>query len=714
MIGLIFTDWKFILNIILVVALVVFLFMWNPFGIFGGGLKLTSTANLVTEVREIGQLVTSEYYGEVIASIEESRLNRIEEEEISIRASQLYSNLYEAMDELNAYQNQPLNVRVADYKETEPYNGWRRVISQSVNRRNILEKLDYHQFLGDLSMDPLYGDILEYLYQERGKNKILNWSSNSRHREEALYLLYSNVKQKLNPTLDEATFIDFYYKNKEANVSRKETKKKLAMVGRGWVKAGFDFGTMDNNTFYINEDAGEVHFFGLSPVILNADINPWFIPERGIPGFEILDHNGKVDFRDAKKVKQYCIDKLILNAHRADILKNAEQNGAETLKNLFSLMSGKEIKKVFFHNDRIIQLSQEIAEDEFINYHEATLLDSQIVREWIMIDSLRDTRENSYKNQQLANHKEENLAVVLKLLQQLPFQDLPRTFSYLSKITYEIAEDSILDSLENIKLEAIRYNWPSTSHKEPEKTISPPIYWIEDSLAFTSEYNTAISYLLDRGVVAGSIEEITLLKEEFSSIFLEENWVRNYTFTQPDTVQVTLVKEAEFPKKDLLDQLFPFKYDKDSWGLMISKKNLWLDSISSGQGEIPDYNDSTVWVYDATTTPEIKRLDIPLDKLMDPHLLERFADRELVWISDKLCFIQNESSFEPLKKPKEWLLTDRQSTEMEAFYRLLLKSHATNKNRGPVVRANEWMQKKFENNKPVSEWFSELKKKLND
>src|SRR5690606_30857383 len=170
---------------------------------------------------------------------------------------------------------------------------------------------------------------------------------------------------------------------------------------------GFDFRSMDESMFYINEEAGEVHFFGLSAVILNADINPWFIPEKGVPGFEILDYNGKVDFRDAKKVKQYCIDKLLVNAHRADILVHAERQGAETLRNLFSLMTGKEYHKVFFHHDRITQLTQGIIADELVNYQEAVLLDSVIAQETFIIDSLRKTSENSYKNQQLANHREQ-------------------------------------------------------------------------------------------------------------------------------------------------------------------------------------------------------------------------------------------------------------------------------------------------------------------
>src|SRR5690606_18064206 len=126
MIGLLLKNWKIILDIILVIGLVVLLFIWNPFGIFGGGLKLTPTTNMVTEVKQLGQLVTSEYYGEVIASIEESRLNLLEEEEISIQATQTYNDLYGAMADLHDYQEKPLGDREAEYKLSDPVDNWKR------------------------------------------------------------------------------------------------------------------------------------------------------------------------------------------------------------------------------------------------------------------------------------------------------------------------------------------------------------------------------------------------------------------------------------------------------------------------------------------------------------------------------------------------------------------------------------------------------------
>src|SRR5690606_21098532 len=182
MTGLLLKNWRFILDIILVIGLVILLFIWNPFGIFGGGLKLTPTTNMVTEVKQLGQLVTSEYYGEVISSIEESRLNLLEEDEIGTQATQSYDYLYGALADLYDYQEKPLSVREAEYKLSDPVDNWKRIIRQDVNRRNILDKLNYHQLLGDLTSHPLFEELLEFRWNKSNPNT--QWNSNNRHKEE--------------------------------------------------------------------------------------------------------------------------------------------------------------------------------------------------------------------------------------------------------------------------------------------------------------------------------------------------------------------------------------------------------------------------------------------------------------------------------------------------------------------------------------------------
>src|SRR5690606_20434351 len=141
----------------------------------------------------------------------------------------------------------------------------------------------------------------------------------------------------------------------------------------------------------------------------------------------------------------YCVDKLVATAHGGDIRGSAAGTGAGILKSLSCVLSGKEIKKVYCHRDDIIQSPKTIAEDQYVNDHEAGLLDLYLTKERAKIDSLLQTKENSHKNNQLANHREENSRQISSTLYQLPFEDYPGPFNKLSRLAYEIARVSSID-----------------------------------------------------------------------------------------------------------------------------------------------------------------------------------------------------------------------------------------------------------------------------
>lgn len=707
MIGILLKNWKTILDILLVIALVVLIFMWNPFSIFGGGLKLTPTANMVTQIREIGQLVTSEYYGEVIASIEESRMNYLEEDETTDRALRLYDGLYEAMVYLDHVQASMPEVKQEAVSFTALINGRKNILHNKVSRRNILDKLSYYNLLEDFSSEPLYGDVLEYLWSSSNPKK--KWKGSSRNKEEALMALYSEAEKGREAPFEEARFSEFYYQKKSLEVSKKEKKKKLAMVGRGWVKAGFDFSRLDNNNFYINEEAGEVHFFGLSATILNSDINPWFIPELGIPGFEILDYNGKVDFRDAKKVKQYCVEKLVVKAHQAEILKYAEANGADLLKNLFSLMTGKEIKFIFFHNDPLLLLSQEIARDEFVSYYEAVFFDSLIVEERKIIDSLQTTRENSYKNQQVAEHREESVKRTIGLLQKLPFEDLPGNFNVFSRITFEIARDSMMDRKEWEKLKTIRKDLlPVEQGQQTGKKES----YTENLLAQAGLFNSMIHYFMAGRVVAGSVADTLLPKAAFSEAFLSQNRLVSYGYTHKDSLQARLFVEEVLPDQKFLDLLYPFLYDSLSWEHIAPKRRIVVDSIPLNRLASLVFNDSTSLVYERNPSPHFKVLNRSPKEWIEPLLLKSYSDDGILWISENIAVFLKDSSKSGFTPHYKAGLTATQSEELEGFYYYLLKSHSDENRKGPIIRANEWLQNKFENHNTMVKWSSQTKNRL--
>src|SRR4051812_28360718 len=63
---------SFLIQAILVIAAVLLFSFFDPFNIFGSKKKtLKDTPVSVTSIREIGELITAEYYGEVLGSLKE-------------------------------------------------------------------------------------------------------------------------------------------------------------------------------------------------------------------------------------------------------------------------------------------------------------------------------------------------------------------------------------------------------------------------------------------------------------------------------------------------------------------------------------------------------------------------------------------------------------------------------------------------------------------
>ncbi|MEM6736753.1 MAG: hypothetical protein AAF620_11865 [Bacteroidota bacterium] len=140
------------------------------------------------------------------------------------------------------------------------------------------------------------------------------------------------------------------------------------------MKAGFKFNELNDGNFVYDRSRQIIHFFGFHAEILNQDINPWFIPEKRVPGFQIIAEKNS----DFYQLKQHCVNKLVNNAKKAGIVSQAQKNGEEALKEFFSLLTGDEIKTVVFHQDELIYESNEILKDSLIDFDEISLIDSLV------------------------------------------------------------------------------------------------------------------------------------------------------------------------------------------------------------------------------------------------------------------------------------------------------------------------------------------------
>jgi hypothetical protein len=369
MIGFFLKNKALFFDILLVVGGIIAFTYWDPLGIFQNK-KLQSTANMVRSVKDIGQLVTAEYYGEVISSWKEFKLNEFPEDTITETAKDLFVDLKITLDAnvpfRRLYDGETsktaakygadfyykfltfLGVKYFNYDAAKVYNEKDGNTRRNYERK-ILKKLydkgaDYHKWLKK-----------KYKHDDKSQIEI----------EYDNYIFDT-------PQWIEDEFYGFYEFLTGKQLSKGVKKRKeIVFIGRGKVQAGFDFDKLDEGNFLYDEANRTIHFFGIKPAVLSADINPWFIPQQKVKGFELVDYSGRVNFEDAKAVKKQCKAKLLDQARKADILKEAMTNGQEALRNFFALVLDEPDIKVFFHTHPFDLQYAAIAADTLVDINEA-------------------------------------------------------------------------------------------------------------------------------------------------------------------------------------------------------------------------------------------------------------------------------------------------------------------------------------------------------
>ncbi|GAB3654167.1 hypothetical protein GCM10028791_24660 [Echinicola sediminis] len=700
MITLLFKNWRFIVDVLLVLAVVLLLFWWNPMGLFGGGLKLEDSANMVTEVNEIGELVTAEYYGEVITSIDEARLNPLQNEEISERAAVLYADLLVGLQNLHDYQSLDINERTEEYRQGPKIRNWRKIIRQDVDSKNIMDKMDYHGFLTELQAEPLFDDLLEFLWREEvGADQ--KDAPKEKELRELLFRMYKGLDENADFTEEQKNrFIQTYHSNVQEGMSRKALRKKLTMIGRGWVKAGFDFSDLGEESILYYEDLGEIHLIGISPKILNADINPWFIPEKGIPGFQILDEKGPVNFYDAKKVKQYCIDKLTVYAHQARILDNAKSQGAETLKNLFSLLTGNEIKKVIFHDTPFLEFVKLAEEDEMISYAEAYVLDSLVRLEVNEIKALKTSISNRSVNLGFAEQKERVLKQVLSRFQMFPYQVDGSQFNYFSKLSTDIALDSLIDDQEDSVLTVYREVTKPVDilKKDSLKTETFEFipYWMEEPYPYIQAYNQLIGTLQSASVMRNVPDSIMVSQQTFGEgeLFSNHKVVDYKSFAEGDSIRLFVLTDS-VTDKYLRDKLYPVTINQEMLSRFLKNKEILSDATPKSNTSLSKDSLEHIWLFDIHTDKlQVYQLALKLEEMLPPLIAQKFKEDKLLKINEGLVFIKETDSLKHVLSDKEPSLNQSQSLELEAFFRTLMDAHQEERHKSFLEKTKDWVNSK--------------------
>lgn len=352
---------KFIIRTILTIVVMIVIYVSNPFNIidriFGGRLELRDTANMVTEIKAIGQLVTAEYYGEVISSLDEDTLRITRRAGINTAGNELYLELKQYL--LSRYVNGSMNEQDAQ-KALRSSDGKKEI------RRALGSKMD-KWFEGEANLpgnfeDLYYSTLLQVAKYEYGE-EVHGISADSKKRKGSYYdrkvhnVVLAEEYRRLSMATDTSysqlgLTSDVLYSDTYLNYGNFDKpgggRERLTLIGRGWVKAGFDFEELNEDNLVFDEDQKVIHLYGFKAKILNQDINPWFIPQKKIPGFEVLNYK-KADFNDMKLVKINCVQKLGQKAKEANILRDAQANGEEAMEALFSLVMGDAVEQVYFH-----------------------------------------------------------------------------------------------------------------------------------------------------------------------------------------------------------------------------------------------------------------------------------------------------------------------------------------------------------------------------
>jgi len=583
--GLIGKYWRNILDAIIIVAIILAVFLINPFGMFGGGLKLQDTANNITAIKQIGQLITAEYYGEVISTIDQSRLRLIYEDDLNLEADILFQQM--KMNLLKVYVDAIPEKEVVEEKKFLFIKWKRKVKEKALNEKELFKEYinidDEVQFKDSLKIK-----VLEYYWRlTTNTSRKLKKEFKSKHQKTALWLLMQEIientqnlspedadtylKEGLPQTIDNDVFSDFFYDKKRAGYSRKEEKKELSIIGRGWVKAGFDFGTLDESNFIFDKDQGVVHLFGVSPEILDADINPWFIPEKKIPGIQIIEANGKVDFNDAVLVKSYCVEKLRKMADDAGILDHAEKQGKEAIKSFIGLISGVEVQEVFFHYDPFAAFYKNLSRDKFISYNEAVQFDSLVAIEFKIIDSLRKRQVNLIQHAKTIEIKIERLNAIISKLKECEFAHTNTTFNKLSALGYRISADSILTPQEFKEIKSAKMELAKWK-RLPDSLMEKFMIWYNDSLEFVNEYNFTINSIRKKTKHYGERIDTILFFTENTDFIVDTNIVNKKKYDT--TILITYVKKnADFNHSSVKSVRYTVKI-ADNWELMTQDKNV--------------------------------------------------------------------------------------------------------------------------------------------
>ena len=371
---------KSIVDALIIAAIIVAFSIWDPWDWFKSETRIKNTPVSLKSVKEIGQLITAEYYGEVIASLKESIIEDFDDEQLKYDVAELFNNIL-------------FSIEILKDEDSLNRKKWFRLESL-VKQKNIDSKFEGK--FNELTSGYLYFPLISFL-SDTLKNQNKTKASVEREKYVLWYFFIKDKNELKKIRIDKKDVSKSLLKNfrqhyryfRADSLTEKKIKKEIIYIGRGWVKAGINFQNFRERNFWYNAENQIIYFRDFEPEILNYDINPWYIPEKRIPGFELVIATGRIKkpLEESKKVKILCKEKLRQQALQSGILTQARENAKESLKQLFSLLMEKPVKNVIFISDKYSNFYYEFAKDSVISEPEAQLIDSIFCKDIFVLDT---------------------------------------------------------------------------------------------------------------------------------------------------------------------------------------------------------------------------------------------------------------------------------------------------------------------------------------
>jgi hypothetical protein len=618
MISFIIKHWRLIADMAIVVALVLVFTFWDPFKMFNNR-QIVQTANLVSQVRDIGQLVTAEYYGEVISSLNGLKLKKYPLDSVTLFARDLY---HEIRQDLTDDQTSVKNYKpeIDDQPYAFLYPQFIAFLAKRYTDKPVSKMFD------DSEQKKIKSNIEQKVYNrmnrefDRAIKKIRKNYKDDEERASAIDTYSDSIPAFVNE------FYGFYSKLLQKKTGDTDANKNIVFIGRGWVKAGFDFGTLNDKNFAYDKVHKIAHFFGFTSKILDDDINPWFIPENKVKGFELIDYHNKLSFEDAKRVKKDCKVQLLLQAQNANILANAQTNGEEALRTFFSLLLDEPTLKVKIHALPYDHILTTIERDSLVFINEAILIDSLYNLELTKINDKKLDAESKLE-------RELNLKQFIGRLKKLHFINEGYPFNYFTMKAAAMLRDSHVDmnDLNNVKALRGTLVFNSKGKSFVNTDISQQnFYWFAE-WDFMNDFNAMLKSMNSEADVMVGLQEVALdetaqLRQKhitpLDTIYRNNKWIIQYY--DDDTLKVKPYRLADFAYDSRMIEFLAMA-ELDTMRLDTLKKqtapriiNTQLDNLRNA--ELTQLYDSTrkAEINDSRVTP-IRRLHKRFIEIVNPE-----------------------------------------------------------------------------------------------